>query len=83
MYARVLASRRLVVSGTLTRRAGSTRRISDGYEGLSCVDTTVPCSKLVDLVSALDFLCDLGAMLTSVSVVSSAAVTDVSSETCD
>jgi hypothetical protein len=34
------------------------------------------------LVSVLDFLCDLGAMLTSVSVVSSAAVVvGVSSET--
>lgn len=70
----------------LTSRAGSARRISDGYGGLSCVSATVPCSKLVGdeaLVSVFDLLCDLGAMATSVSVVSSAAVADVSIETCD
>jgi hypothetical protein len=74
-----------VKSGEWTRRAGSTRRISDGYEDFSCVDGTAPGSMLVGdetLVSVLVFLCDFGAMLTSVSVVSSATVAvGVSSET--
>jgi len=75
----------VVESEERTRRAGSTRRISDGYEGFSCVDGTALAAMFVvdeTLVSVLDFLCDLGWMLTSVSVVSSAAVVvGVSSET--
>jgi hypothetical protein len=57
------------------------RRISEGYEDLSCVDGSMVVGGET-FVLVLDFLCDFGAMPTSVSVVSSAAVAvGVSSET--